>query len=56
MRIIWNCTKFLTNRQWDIEVLGGFHALPHVRGSEKCVVTVVAHGRDRITVLVYKRA
>lgn len=53
--IRWNCTKGFTVRHWRLDVMGGFYALPHVRGKDSCRVFVTSHGRDRITVTILKR-
>jgi hypothetical protein len=53
--IYWDCSNGVTTTKWQIGVLGGFHALPHVRGKYVCHVSVVAHGRDRITVTILKK-
>jgi len=55
--IYWNCTKGFLVRQWSTDVVGArLYPLPHVRGTDSCRVFVAAHGRERITVTIYKAA
>jgi hypothetical protein len=44
--IYWSCRKGFQGEHGQIGVLGGFHALPHVRGEDSCGVFIAARVRS----------